>query len=306
MPIDSGGEIKAAVAMMGHLQEGVCLFDADQRLVACNDKYAEIYNIPKDLTKPGVSLIEILRQRIAAGKYPEMDGDAYIANRLKAVADAEERVEVHHLRDGRVFSVKHKPVDGGGWLTTHSDITEIYQLKQEIEHLAYHDQLTGLPNRRLFSERIKKAVASCGEGKGVNLMFVDLDGFKAINDKHGHAAGDDVLKIVAERLRNCFRKEDTVARIGGDEFAVVQSGFDQNLDVRPIAHRVVGEIGRPIMVGRENVVVGCSIGIANTGDMEAESNRLIREADEAMYLAKRAGGRRYQIHGDADKSTDAA
>ena len=125
----------ALTSLLQHLQDGVCLFDGQQKLVACNDRFAEIYNLPREVMKPGITLLEILKQRIAANCMPDMEAKAYIANRMQAVTDGVEKNEVHYMRDGRVLSLRHKPIVGGGWLTTHTDITEIYDLKKEIEHL---------------------------------------------------------------------------------------------------------------------------------------------------------------------------
>lgn len=280
----------ALMNLLQHLQEGVCLFDGQQRLVACNDRYAQIYNIPTELTKPGVTLVEILKQRIAVNSMPDIEGEAYIASRLKAVYDGVDKNEVLQLRDGRVLSVRHKPMVGGGWLTTHTDITEIYDLKKEIEHMAYHDQLTGLCNRRRIEECVDEAVNDLDRGSYLALMFLDLDRFKEINDQYGHAAGDKVLQVVSERLLQCFRENDIISRVGGDELAVLQMGITDPESLSAMARRMVKTVGEPILVSGKLMSVGASVGIIFSDDPSTNSSDLWLQADSAMYDAKNGGG----------------
>ncbi len=298
----------ALMTLLSHLQDGVCLFDKDQRLVACNDKYAEIYHIPTELTRPGTTLLQVLRQRIAVKNMPTMEGEAYIANRMKAVADAKENNEVHHMRDGRVLSVRHKPLPDGGWLTTHSDITEIYGLKQEIEHMAFHDPLTGLANRRRIEGLLEDSIECCAPAQLVALTFVDLDGFKSINDRHGHPAGDEALKLLAERLNGCFREKDIVARLGGDEFAVLQYGVP-GPEILPVsAGRIVANLSQPLRLngGRVTVTAGASVGVVYLDHNQARASEVWRQADTCMYDVKRSGGSDYDIRAfDAQTSYSA-
>ena len=288
------GEASAFVSLLEHLQDGVCLFDAGQRLVACNERYTEIYRIPATVARPGVTLTEILRFRIAQGSTPAMDAEAYIANRLKAVTDGVEKNEVHELADGRILSVRHKPTPDGGWLTTHTDITEIYQLKSEIEHMAFHDQLTGLANRRLMERSLEEA-RSESRGEGTVLTYIDLDRFKPVNDRYGHAAGDRVLEQVSQRLRACFRRTDTVARLGGDEFAVLQRGAGSERSIHRLAERAVDALAEPMEIEGERISVGASLGVVHAGRRAFQTERLWKQADTAMYDAKAQGGSRYVL-----------
>ncbi len=280
----------ALMNLLQHLHDGVCLFDGRQRLIACNDRYAEIYKIPIELTKTGVSLIEILKQRIVVNCIPNVEGEAYIADRLQTAYDAVEKTDVHHMRDGRVLSVRHKPLDGGGWLSTHTDITEIYDLKKEIEHMAYHDLLTDLCNRRRIEDCVEAAVREIKRGSCLALMFLDLDNFKEINDQHGHAAGDAVLKVIAERLMRCFRGRDVVSRLGGDEFAILQTGITEPGSLAAIARRVVDLISKPISISGKKMSVGASIGIIYSDDPATDVSDLWLQADSVMYDAKNGGG----------------
>lgn len=161
---------------------------------------------------------------------------------------------------------------------------------QEAENRASHDHLTGLPNLRLVTQRLHGAVALASRaGFKTAVMFIDLDGFKSINDSLGHAAGDDVLRSVSERLRTCVRESDTVGRIGGDEFIVILSHMQAADSAGIVAGKMIGEINRPIEILGQSCRVGASIGIAVFPDHGEEPTTLLRLADESMYGCKRAG-----------------
>jgi diguanylate cyclase (GGDEF)-like protein len=173
-------------------------------------------------------------------------------------------------------------------------IAELTMLKEQLHHQAYHDSLTGLPNRALFAERVAAALEHGDIGRTA-VLFVDLDDFKAINDSLGHAAGDELLKVVTERVRKYIRGQDTAARIGGDEFGVlIEEG--QPGDAERLAERLVSSLARPMNVGGRHVSMHMSVGIAH-GDRSARTaGELLRNADVAMYSAKTDGKRRYAVY----------
>ncbi|MBU2664763.1 diguanylate cyclase [Actinoplanes bogorensis] len=165
--------------------------------------------------------------------------------------------------------------------------------ERELQDLAFRDALTGLANRRLFHDRLTQALAGhIRSGHRLAVLFVDLDGFKAVNDRLGHHAGDIVLRTIADRLRTGLRASDTVARFGGDEFAVILEGVSVPDDVRTAAERVIAEVRAPIDIAGGPARVSASIGIALSGS-GATADDLMREADSAMYAAKNAGKDRY-------------
>ncbi|MEJ5255213.1 MAG: sensor domain-containing diguanylate cyclase [Acidimicrobiales bacterium] len=179
------------------------------------------------------------------------------------------------------------------------DISDLKAAEARLRDLATRDALTGLANRSLASDRLQQAVARHRRsGQGLAVLFCDLDGFKAINDANGHAAGDLVLQEVARRLVSVTRATDTVARVGGDEFVIVCEGLVDQDALGDLAERVVEAVSQPVRIAEGvSVVVGISVGVAVARDVgeEIDADRLLSRADSAMYRAKAHGGRGYRI-----------
>ena len=177
-----------------------------------------------------------------------------------------------------------------GIVINHRDVTERTVLEAQLTRQAFHDALTGLPNRALFTDRVSHALKRRGrQHRGVVVLFVDLDDFKAINDSLGHQAGDRVLQEVGERLRTTVRPGDTVARLGGDEFAFLLEDVSDPADAEEVADRVAISLGAPLAVGGVEVALRASVGIAVAEDSDTAAD-LLRDADTAMYTAKARGG----------------
>lgn len=174
--------------------------------------------------------------------------------------------------------------------TTIALLRETAGQREQLRQLAIHDELTGVPTFTLALDRLEQALRAIPRfGRNVGLLFIDLDGFKAINDSLGHEAGDSVLTMVARRLRLNLRAEDTVARIGGDEFLVIVPGVRTVEELLLVAGKVQRVVGEPVHYREQAVVVACSIGAAFASDYGRSAEDLIRAADTAMYEAKRAG-----------------
>jgi len=167
---------------------------------------------------------------------------------------------------------------------------KLIRLRQEAaqaHHFAYHDQLTGLPNRSLLLDRLRQAMAQAArQHKQVGLLLLDLDDFKSVNDRLGHAAGDTVLQQVAERLLACIRSCDTACRYGGDEFVIMLPEIDGRASADAVAHKIGTRLVAPYVLDDRVIVVTASIGIAIYRADGRDGSELIREADTAMYLAK--------------------
>jgi two-component system CheB/CheR fusion protein len=179
-----------------------------------------------------------------------------------------------------------------------SDISLIKESQRRIERLANFDALTGLPNRNLFLDRLKRAVSrAVRQGEGFALMFIDLDNFKTINDTLGHDAGDLLLQEVARRLEKCIRDGDTAARLGGDEFTVLLETSDQ-MAVAKTAQRIVEMLAAAFTLRDSKVCVTCSIGISIHPDDGSDDQTLMKNADLAMYRAKQQGKNNFRFFGD--------
>ena len=178
-----------------------------------------------------------------------------------------------------------------------SDITERKKTEERIKNLAYFDVLTGMPNRRLFTDRLQVAIANAHRhGHRLAIMFLDLDLFKRINDSLGHGIGDAMLCETANRVTKCVREGDTVSRLGGDEFVVLLPCFDEVEDVAKLAERVIGHVKQPFVVDEHELYVTTSVGIAIYPDDGVSVEALIKNADTAMYRAKDLGRNSYQLY----------
>ncbi len=179
------------------------------------------------------------------------------------------------------------------------DITEQKQSEQQISFMAYHDRLTGLPNRALFFDRFSQAISQARRSrKQVALMYLDMDGFKPINDTHGHEAGDAVLRMAAQRLLACVRATDTVARLGGDEFAIIVGQLESTQEIERIAQQILGAFAQAMVLPNGcECVVGTSIGISFFPEHGSEMDSLLAAADAAMYDSKHKGKNTYTCYG---------
>ncbi len=184
----------------------------------------------------------------------------------------------------------------GGLVVTLHDFTERRALEHELTHQAFHDALTGLPNRSLFQDRVERSLARTKRnGRYIGLLFVDLDNFKAVNDGMGHAAGDQLLIQVAERLTSCVRPGDTIARLGGDEFTVLLEDLDESAVAVNIADRILHSLAEPMTIFDRLVYVGCSIGVVAQRAQGQTHDDLLREADLALHKAKLEGRGRFAL-----------
>jgi diguanylate cyclase (GGDEF)-like protein len=178
------------------------------------------------------------------------------------------------------------------------DITERKEAEERIRHLAHHDELTGLPNRSLIRDRLDQAVLNAQRnGKHLALAFVDLDGFKLVNDGLGHNAGDELLKVVGRRMGACLRRNDTLGRLGGDEFVILLPDVsDDALALTPVLEKIRQAVTEPVPIGDQAVQVSCSMGVAIYPRDGEDPKTLMMNADAAMYRAKDLGSNNFQFY----------
>ena len=292
---------------LDRIRQGLSMFDKQQRLLLFNRRYAEMYDLDPGQLWIGMTLRDVVDLRYAAGTGPVMSPQEYGAWRSRiGVANQIVNTEVT-LPDGRVHTIHHEPTADGGWVATFEDITERRRAEAHVRHMAHHDALTGLPNRALFIERLDQMLArSRGEASLedhrvvtsaevglVTVMFLDLDHFKHVNDTLGHAAGDNLLRMVVDRIKNCIRDGETLARLGGDEFAVLlREDLTTVKHALKVAQRIIKVVSQPYMLEGHEAIIGISIGIALcTGAKRevASSALVLRQADVALYQAKAKG-----------------
>ncbi len=248
-----------------------------------------MYGLEEDRVRPGTTLRRIVEAQVASGAYSDENADemlGWMSSRSEAKGTTH---TTSVLRDGRSIAVSAQQMPGGDTVTTHRDITEQRRAEARIVHMALHDTLTGLPNRVLLNERLEQALTRVRRGEVVAVHMIDLDYFKSVNDTLGHPAGDRLLKIVTERLRALVRETDTVARMGGDEFAVVQVAIAQPADATSLAHRIIEVVSKPYDIEGQQVMIGTSVGIAMGPADGLSPEALIGNADLALYRAKGDG-----------------
>jgi diguanylate cyclase (GGDEF)-like protein len=286
---------------LNNMSHSLVMFDAGARMVVCNKGYLDMFGLTADDVRPGCTLHEVMCARARATGYPT-DVDAHVKYLLESVARREIVVREIPSDDGRVFEVRRRPMADGGWVATHEDITARRASEAKIRLLAHSDLVTGLANRSSFMEQIETARDRLhGTGAPFAVLMLDLDRFKHVNDSLGHAAGDVLLKEVARRLTASSRDSDVLARIGGDEFAIVQGpprDFKEHTDplaamresAAMLAARILGLVGEPVDIAGHSVVVGASIGIAVAPFDGVDPVELMKKADLALYRSKADGG----------------
>jgi diguanylate cyclase (GGDEF)-like protein len=280
-----------------NMSQGLCMFDANRRLIVSNRKLATMYGLPPDSLVPGITLDEIQQLTIAAGTCSVDIVNNVHSQQLSLIVRKKRGSLLQELSDGRIISILHQPMDDGGWIATYEDITDRHHAEAQIAHMARHDALTDLPNRTVLRDRMMSALAQGRKGEGIAAVFcLDLDNFKNVNDTLGHPIGDLLLREVAMRISNLVRRNDTVARLGGDEFVILQVDVVRSEDVDGLAQRIIDVLSEPYDLDGHQVVIGVSVGISTTtGNFEDHPDTLLKHADMALYRAKSDGRGTYRF-----------
>jgi diguanylate cyclase (GGDEF)-like protein/PAS domain S-box-containing protein len=277
---------------------GVFRSTMDGHILECNDAMARIFGFERNAEMLSVVALDLYVE--------QQDRERYLQKlrEQRSLTNFELRMK---RRDGtpiwvleNVTLLEHDVIEG-----TIIDITDRKTAHEQIEWQAYHDALTGLPNRLLFRDRITMALAHARRsGRSSAVMFLDLDQFKLVNDTLGHTIGDGLLQAVANRLVNCVRAEDTVARMGGDEFTILLSDVGDRRAAATVAQKVLDSIGQPLVVEQHELFATTSIGISVFPDDGSDAETLLKNADRAMYRAKELGRNNFQFVASA--SADSA
>jgi len=286
-------KLQLAASVFTHAREGIIITDAAGTMIEVNSTFTRITGYSRE-EAVGQSPRILKSGRQGPEFYAAMwkvlldkghwDGEMW--NRRKSGEFYAELITISAVRDG---SGKTQ-----NYVGLFSDITPMKEHQQQLEHLAQYDRLTDLPNRMLLTDRLRQAMAQCQRRRrSLALVYLDLDGFKAINDAHGHVTGDKLLITVSQRMNAALRDGDTLARIGGDEFVVVLVDLVQPSDAEPVLERLLQAAANPVKVGDALLTVSASLGVALYPRDGLDADLLMRSADEAMYSAKQAGRNRF-------------
>ncbi len=285
-------ETRTRTAIVENLSQGLLLYDSHDRLIMRNSHFLRLYPSLAGVAVPGAAYEDVVRAELACSANVSPDD-------VELGVDFRRCIDRHHAPDSmferevsndRWVLVNEHRTDDGGTVVLYTDISELKRRDRELHRMAYHDALTGIPNRELFQQRVDQALSNArGRGLTVAVMWLDLDHFKSVNDSLGHPAGDALLKCVAGRLRACFRDIDTVARVGGDEFAIVLSNLNRPETATTLASRLLQVISQPVNFNGQQIITGISIGVATAPTDGEDTATLIKNADLALYRAKTDG-----------------
>jgi diguanylate cyclase (GGDEF)-like protein len=282
-----------------NMSQGLTMFDQDLRLIMCNEQYLRVYDIPPSQMRPGITLHEVIKLRMAHGSSTLAPPEDHPQSRFGAGRDilSVPLDRIDRLANGRVVRVKRTVMANGWWVTTHEDVTDTKRNEARIAYLAHTDVITGLANRSHFMEKIEAARTQlAAHGAPFSVLMLDLDHFKYVNDSLGHAAGDLLLKAAGQRLETAVHGGDMVARFGGDEFAIIHAVSDDTPgDHRRdctvvLAGRILEAFKAPFEIEGHKMYVGTSIGIALAPYDGTDAEDLLKKADLALYETK-GGGR---------------
>lgn len=296
----SEAEIRLSAIVFENSFEGIMITDGKGMLVRVNKAFTNITGyLPEEAVGTNASLLQ-------SGKHsPEFYREMWhsletfgywhgeIWNARKNGDVYPQRLSISAIKDRDQKQVVN-------YVGIFADITDRKETEERIHRLAYYDELSNLPNRVLFQERLKRAMIHAKRNKHhVGLLFVDLDRFKSINDTMGHPCGDELLKLAAERLKGCVREEDTVARMGGDEFTLILVGMQPekaSFGTAKVAEKVLKVVSEPYVIDGREVYVGASVGIAIYPQQGKEPMELVKNADMALYKAKAEGRNNFQYY----------
>jgi diguanylate cyclase (GGDEF)-like protein/PAS domain S-box-containing protein len=289
-------KLALAASVFTHVREGIIITTPDGTIVDVNAAFTRItgYTRGEALGK-NPRILSSGRQDRAfyTGLWSAVLGQGHwmgeVWNRRKDGEVYAEMLTISAVRDAQGVA-QH-------FVALFSDITAQKQYQNQLQHIAHHDALTDLPNRVLLADRLRHGLVQAQRrGQMLGVAFLDLDGFKAINDVHGHQAGDHLLITLAARMKHVLRDGDTLARMGGDEFVAVIVDLDKASDCLPLLTRLLAVVALPVQFGNAELQVSASLGVTFFPQAQnLDADQLLRQADQAMYQAKLEGKNRYRV-----------
>jgi diguanylate cyclase (GGDEF)-like protein len=277
-------------AALNNMPLGLLMFDSGNRIAVANRSLSELFGVAPEIATRSPSAREFLADCAGAGTLSAADADRLTSefeDRLSGRGDGDLTID---LQNGRNIEIAFQPMEKGGSVVLFEDITERRRAEAKIYHLARYDTLTDLPNRTSFHDQLELVLARIRRtNDACAVLFIDLDQFKEVNDVLGHPYGDEVLRVVADRLRKIVRESDFVARFAGDEFVVLQSPVKRPEETESLARRIVEVIGEDYEVEGHKIVIGASIGIAMSPQDGSDADSLLKNADMALYRTKSEG-----------------
>ncbi len=293
--------LKEASLVFEHTHEGIMITDADTRITRVNKTFTQI---------TGFTLEEVVGKNPNILQSGSHDHEFYKNMWNSINSHGKWYGELNNRRkNGEYFTTLQSitAVNNGdglvsGYVSIFSDISERKNYEKKLTHLATHDALTSLPNRLYFHDNLNQAINVAKRNKyKIAVLFLDLNKFKEINDTLGHEVGDHLLKEVAKRLKECVREEDTVVRLGGDEFLIILPELNSSTDALEIAQKIIGKVEEPFSIGENTLIPSISIGISIYPDHGEDADTLVKFADKAMYIAKQKENDGYELYKISEK-----
>jgi diguanylate cyclase (GGDEF)-like protein len=277
--------------VLNNLPLGLSVFDAEQRLTVSNVRFRQLFGFTESDVAPGTAIAGLIAKIKGTEHADTLSGVRARNKTSAAVEGARIRRREWSMNDGRVVQSVVTILADGSNISIHADITEDRKAAERIAYLAHHDPLTGLPNRISFREQVDAALAMRKPDEQIALVHLNLDRFKSVNNTLGVSAGDKILRQVAERIRTSAGNGNILARLGSDEFAILQRGRQQPWNVTALADQIRRELSEPFFRGEKPVELSVSMGIALAPDDGSETDVLMKNAGVALFHAK-AGGRK--------------
>ncbi|ASJ73736.1 putative bifunctional diguanylate cyclase/phosphodiesterase [Granulosicoccus antarcticus] len=265
--------------VLAYMPIGFCMLDQHDRLQLCNQQFVDVWNLPLEVCQQGTHFRTIMEH--SHGEEVSFSGDSKLG-------DAGQKRREWLTSDGRRIDVLVHVLSEGTVLALHEDVTEKREAEHRIAQMAQFDALTGLYNRGMLYQKLEATLSNKDQGIAA-MLYLDLNGFKQVNDTLGHPVGDKLLVMVAQRIRSCCKETDLVARLGGDEFAIIMTHLESAKGSELLSGRIIESLSKPFDIDGRNVYTSTCIGITGISDGNATADDIVKRSDMALYEAKSAG-----------------